>query len=181
VRYLDASSALGYSYEPEIYPRTRTSNAVAIRSIYYLPYRASIQGDYRFYSDTWDIKAQNFGLGYTHPLKKNWILGFRYRYYTQNHADFYSDLFPFQQSQNFLARDKELSTFNDHSIGIRISYEFSPKTLGFIDKGSLNLNYDHIRFSYDDFRDLTVVTTPGQEPTYSFSADTLQLFLSIWY
>ncbi|MDX2411447.1 MAG: DUF3570 domain-containing protein, partial [Woeseiaceae bacterium] len=28
VRYLDIGSALGYSYEPELYPNTRTSNAV---------------------------------------------------------------------------------------------------------------------------------------------------------
>jgi len=181
VRYLDATSALGYSYEPEVYPRTRTSNAVAIRALYYLPYRAAIRGEYRLYTDTWDINAQTFGLGYTHPLEKDWILDFRYRYYTQTHADFYSDLFPFQQSQNFLARDKELSSFNDQTIGIGISYEFSPQNPTFIDKGSLSLNYDHIRFDYDDFRDLTVVTAPGQEPAYSFSADTVQFFLSIWY
>jgi len=181
VRYLDSSSALGYSYEPEIYPRTRTSNALSIRMLYYLPYRASIKGGYRLYSDTWDIKAQTFELGYTHPLQKNWILDFRYRYYTQSHADFYSDLFPFQQSQNFLARDKELSSFNDHTFGMGISYEFSPKNSSFVDKGSVNLSYDHIQFNYNDFRNLTVVASPGEEPTYSFSADTLQLFLSIWY
>lgn len=181
VRYLDITSASGYSYEPEIYPRTRTSNAVAVRSLYYLPYRASIQAEYRIYSDTWDIDAHNLGLGYTHPLKKDWILDFRYRYYKQSHAEFYSDLFPFRQAQNFLARDKELSSFNDQTIGVGISYEFSPQNWSFIDKGSVSLNYDHIRFDYDDFRNLTVVTTPGDEPTYSFSADTLQLFLSIWY
>ena len=30
VRYFDSGSALGYSYEPELYPNTRTSNAVGI-------------------------------------------------------------------------------------------------------------------------------------------------------
>ncbi len=181
VRYLDPTSALGYSYEPELYPRTRTSNAIAIRSLYYLPYRASINGEYRFYTDSWEINAHTFGLSYTHPLKNNWILDLRYRYYTQSHADFYNDLFPFQQAQNFLARDKELSSFNDQTIGFGISFEFTPQSWQSIDKGSLNLKYDHIRFNYDDFRNLTVVSTPGEEPTYSFSADTVQLFLSIWY
>jgi len=181
VRYLDSTNALGYSYEPEVYPRTHTSNAIAIRSLYYLPYRASINGEYRFYNDTWDVTAHTFSLGYTHPLEKDWILDFRYRYYSQSHADFYNDLFPFQGSQNFLARDKELSSFNDQTFGIGISYEFSPQNWRYINKGSLSLNYDHIQFNYDDFRNLTVVTTPGQEPTYGFSADTLQFFLSIWY
>ncbi|MDH5260965.1 MAG: DUF3570 domain-containing protein, partial [Gammaproteobacteria bacterium] len=34
VRYADSSSALGYSFEPELYPNTRTSNAVGIRARY---------------------------------------------------------------------------------------------------------------------------------------------------
>ena len=134
-----------------------------------------------FFNDTWNITAHTLSLGYTHPLEKNWIFDFTYRYYSQSHADFYSDLFPFQDAQNFLARDKELSSFNDQSFGIGISYQFSPQNWRFINRGSLSLNYDHIRFSYDDFRNLTVVTTPGQEPLYGFSADTLQVFLSIWY
>src|SRR5688572_19093017 len=39
VRYLDPGSALGYSYERERYPRTRTSDAGAARLRYYLPWR----------------------------------------------------------------------------------------------------------------------------------------------
>jgi len=34
VRYLDPGSVQGYSYQPEIYPRTRTSNAVSINARY---------------------------------------------------------------------------------------------------------------------------------------------------
>ncbi|MBA1332804.1 hypothetical protein QQ73_17575, partial [Candidatus Endoriftia persephone str. Guaymas] len=40
VRYLDPANPQGYSYEPEIYPNTRTSNALAARLRYHLPYRA---------------------------------------------------------------------------------------------------------------------------------------------
>ena len=35
VRYADPGSALGYSYEPELYPNTRTSNAIGLRARYY--------------------------------------------------------------------------------------------------------------------------------------------------
>ena len=36
----------------EIYPRTRTSNAVALNGRYFLPYRAAVYGGYRFFTAT---------------------------------------------------------------------------------------------------------------------------------
>ena len=47
VRYFDASSARGFSFEPELYPNTRTANAVGIRGRYFLPYRAALEAEYR--------------------------------------------------------------------------------------------------------------------------------------
>ena len=182
VRYLDPTSANGYSFEPEVYPRTRTSNAAALRAIYYLPYRASIQGEYRYFSDDWGIRAFNAGIAYTHPVGKHWLLDFKYRYYEQNKADFYSDLFPYAQAQNYLARDKEMSSYSNQTLGFGVSYQLFPRSLRFIDKGSINLKYDYILFEYDDFRDVTRTGfAPGEEPLYDFSASVMQLFLSIWY
>ena len=52
VRYRDTNVPRGYSYEPELYPNTRTSNAVGLRARYFLPYRAAIEAEYRFFTDT---------------------------------------------------------------------------------------------------------------------------------
>ena len=181
VRYLDSTSASGYSFEPEVYPRTHTSNAIALHTRYYLPYRASLLGEYRYFTDSWGIRANNIALGYTHPYRDHWIFDLRYRYYTQDDADFYNDLFPYRRSQNFLARDKELSRFKNQTVGLSVSYEINPKDWKFIDRGSINLSYDHIRFNYDNFRDITQGAAVGQEPLYHFSADVLQFYLSLWY
>lgn len=182
VRYVDPGSAQGYSFEPEAYPRTHTSNAVALRARYHLPIRASLSGEYRYYNDSWGISAYNIGLGYTQAWRDHWLFDLKYRYYAQGNADFYSDLFPYRDAQNFMARDKELSSFTTQTAGLGISYEVRPGGLGFIDRGSVNLSYDHIFFDYDDFRDLTRNGFPaGQEPLYSFDADVLQLYLSVWY
>jgi hypothetical protein len=181
-RYVDSSNPVGYSYEPEVYPNTRTSNAVAIRSMYYLPYRASTYAEYRFFDDSWNITAHNIEVGYVHPLPGGWILEGRYRYYTQNAADFYSDLFPFQDSQNFLSRDKELSEFTSNTIGFTVSYDFVQNGWYAIDRGSINFAYDHIMFDYEDFRDLRKTSASvGKEPLYDFSADVAQVFVSIWF
>jgi hypothetical protein len=182
VRYADPTTPQGYSYEPEVYPRTRTSDAGALRLRYFLPYRAAIHGEYRSYRDTWDIRADTYELGYTHPLDGGWIIEAKLRFYSQNNADFYSDLFPYAQAQNFLARDKELSTFDSQTFRIGMTYDILRGGWRFVDKGSVSVFYDRIAFQYADFRDLTGSgAVPGQEPLYSFEANVFQFFVSFWF
>lgn len=182
VRYLDGSSPRGYSYEQEIYPRTRTSDAAALRLRYYLPYRAALHGEYRRYADTWDISASSVELGYTHPLESGWIIEGKLRSYSQTKADFYSDLFPRRQFQNFIARDKELSTFTSTTLRLGASYDIMRGGWRFVDRGSVSVVYDFIQFDYGDFRDLSApAVAPGDEPLYNFQADVFQVFVSFWF
>jgi hypothetical protein len=181
VRFEDASVPRGYSYQGEVYPRTRSSNALAVRARYYLPHRAAIHGNYRIYQDSWGIDANDLELGYTQRYGSNWIFEARIRYYQQSGADFYSDLFPFQDAQNFLARDKELSSFDELGIGAGVSYEFDNTNWRTFKRGSLNFYYDYIRFDYADFRDLTQAGSVGNEPLYSFNAGVIRVFASLWF
>jgi hypothetical protein len=182
VRYLDPGAARGYSYEPEIYPRTRTSSASAVRGMYYLPYRASLKAEYRHYTDTWGIDAWNAELGYVHPLPKGFTVDLRYRFYEQSAADFYSDLFPRQNAQNFMARDKELATYTTQTVGAGVSYEFATGWMPFFKKGEASLFLDWIRFDYEDFLDARVTdVAPGEEPRYGFDALVIRAYVSIWY
>lgn len=183
VRYLSAACApKAYCKQLEVYPRTRTSNAVALRGMYYLPYRATVHADLRAFNDTWGITAYTGELGYTHTYQDAWIFDVTYRQYQQNHANFYSDLFPYADAQDYLARDKELSTYSSQDLGLGVTYLFARGGWGFIDKGSLNLAYHRMWFDYEDFRDLRVECgTPGCEPLYGFSADVMQFYISLWY
>ncbi|MDH5573026.1 MAG: DUF3570 domain-containing protein, partial [Gammaproteobacteria bacterium] len=88
VRYLDAGNLNGYSYESEVYPRTRISNAVAGRVMYYLPYRASIHLESRIFNDSWGITANHYQIGYSHAYQGRWIFDLTYRAYSQTKADF---------------------------------------------------------------------------------------------
>ncbi|HEY5569383.1 MAG TPA: DUF3570 domain-containing protein [Gammaproteobacteria bacterium] len=181
VRYVDTGSPLGYSYEPEVYPRTRASDAGSMRLRYYLPYRAAIHGEYRSYADTWDIKSDTFELGYTHPLESGWVIEAKLRVYSQEKADFFSDLFAYAEYQNFLARDKELSTFSSQTLRLGMTYDILRGGWKFVERGTVSVFYDRIEFEYDDFRDLTqAAPLPGQEPLYNFGADVLQVFVSFW-
>lgn len=182
VRYIDATSPIGYSYQAEVYPRTRHSSAAALRGKYFLPYRAAIKAEYRWFQDTWGIEANNIEVAYTHPYKEDWIFEFKYRYYTQTSADFYSDLFDYQDQQNYLARDKELSAFTHHNIGFSVSWEFGRNYSQWMDRASLNLAYDYLMIDYSDFRDLTKTGySVGNEPTYSLEAHVVRVFASLWF
>ncbi len=181
VRYLDDTSARGFSFQPELYPHTRTSNAVAINARFFLPYRAAVHGEYRYYTDTWGIDANTVSLGYTHPWGKRWIFEAGYRWYDQSAADFYSDLFPRADAQNFLARDKELSTFTSHMFSLGATYELPSIGWDRIQRSTVNLFYDRINYQYDDFRDIRTGGAPGTEELYSFDADVFRLFISGWF
>lgn len=176
IRYVDGAS---YSFDFERYPRTRTSNAVSFSLRYYLPYRAAVFGGYRYFTDSWEIRSDTFEFGYIHPLEENWKFEATFRYYSQDQAVFYNDLFD-DNSQNFVARDKELSTFTDTSIGIGVTYEFDDVPL--FERGTANFFYTYMSFDYANFRDIRVNTpTPGDEPLYSFTAGITRLYFSFWF
>ena len=55
------------------------SNAASLNARYFLPYRAAIYGEYRYFTDTWGIDAMTANVGYTQPWHKKWIFEARYR------------------------------------------------------------------------------------------------------
>lgn len=191
VRFIDASSARGYRFETEVYPNTRRSNAASITANYYLPYRASVYGEAKVFSDSWGIQSNTYKLGYIHTFGDDWILEMRARHYQQDKADFYQDLYTRSAEFNFRARDKEMSTFNNLSLGLSLTYEFQFSAANFFKKSTINLDFDHVNYNYDDFRNVLVNSTlegdtsgiapVGEEPLYQFSANITRFYVSIFY
>jgi hypothetical protein len=182
VRYCEQPDCATYAYQKEVYPRTRSGNATSATVKYYLPWRAAATGSYRFYSDTFGINANTGEIAYTQPVFRAWTVDSHLRYYHQNHADFYSDLFPYASSQNFLARDRELATFGSITFGIGATWEYHVNRFSWLQKGTINVSWDRMHVSYDDFRDLRVKdVAPGSEPLYTLNADILQAFVSFWF
>ena len=188
VRFLDSASSLGYSFEPEEYPRSRTSNAMGFNLRYYLPYRASLSGGYRYYIDSWEIEASTYEFGYVHPLDENWLFDFSLRFYSQTSASFYSDLFSGPEDSevnDFRARDKELSSYNSQSIGAGATYKLGRDQLMFFEKASINLFLNYFVFEYDDFRDVPFGQVNnlqgGSERLYELNAKVIRFYVSGWF
>ena len=181
VRFVDPTVARGYSFGPAVSPNTRTGDAASAQLKYYLPWHAALDGSYRIYHDTWGILAHTLGAGYTQPLFTNWTFNGTVRYYRQSAATFYSDLFPFEDSQNFMSRDRELAQFQDWTLGLGASWQFHPGWPRWIEKGTLNLSYNRLHVAYDDFHNFTVGGSPSGVPLYGFDANVTQIFISFWY
>jgi hypothetical protein len=182
-RYVDPDNSENFLYQPERYPETRTSYSLATRVLYYLPYRASIRAEYRYFGDTWGIDSSTYELAYVHALNPRWTLEGRARYYDQDQADFYSDLFAFENSQTHLARDKEMSAFSGITLGGGLVYEWKQTSLPGISRLQASLLVDWLDFEYDNFRDVTAPGTfsPGEEPLYSFDAFVTRASLILEY
>jgi hypothetical protein len=185
VRYLDPQNPKGYSLGSQVYPDTRTSTAVQIEGKYYLPYRAALTASYRYFHDTWAIVGNTFELDYTHPISNIWILEGRFRYYKQNHADFYSDLFAYADEYRFEARDQDLAAQDNYTVGAKVTYAFLPDGWKMFKRATATFDVSRITFHYLDFRDIKYYGVPqyqpGDEPLYQFNATVYQIYMSMFF
>jgi len=185
IRYYDPASAKGYGLGSQVYPDTRTSTAVEGRIKYYLPYRAAAALSYRYYRDTWGIVGHTIEIDYTQPFANLWILEGRVRLYSQGHAVFYSDVFPYAGYQNFEARDQDLAAQKNTTIGAKATYAFLPEGWKVFKRGTATIDVSRIQFKYSDFRDIRDYGepqyAPGEEPLYHFDATIYQLYMSMFF
>ncbi|MGH8323066.1 MAG: DUF3570 domain-containing protein, partial [Steroidobacteraceae bacterium] len=187
IRYADPTKPDGFTLASQVYPNTHTSSAVSAQLKYYLPYRAAITGQYRFYSDTWGIVGNTVEADYTQPAFGHWIFDSSVRFYRQNAANFYSDLFPRADYSNFMGRDRELAAFHSLTLGFGAAYEFHVPDAPWINKSTLNFHYNRLMIDYTDFRnalysqDNVPGYVAGNEPLYRLDANIFQLFVSIWF
>ncbi len=185
IRYLDAGTPKGYSLGSQVYPDTRTSTAVQMEAKYFLPYRAAITGSFRYFRDTWSIVGKTFEVDYTHPISNIWILEGRFRYYTQNNANFYSDLFQYADEYEFEGRDQDLAAQDNYTIGAKATYAFLPNGWKIFKRATVTFDASRIAFHYKDFRNIKDYGLPqyppGTEPLYQFNATVYQIYMSMFF
>ncbi|MBT8113596.1 MAG: DUF3570 domain-containing protein [Gammaproteobacteria bacterium] len=163
----------------EEYPDTRTGQAYSLKGIKYWQHRASTSLGYRFYRDTWDVRSSTVDLNYSQYIGNQWVVDVYGRYYTQDKADFYSD--NFSSRLRYMARDKELSSFDSFAVGGRLRYDLF-KDYKLLRTASLNLAIEYLDFDYDDYSGIESVTDVGSLGSgYSFDATTIQFYFSSWF
>jgi hypothetical protein len=153
---------------PEVDPSTRTSRAVLLRGVGAIGEASSVRADFRYYWDTWGVRARTVEGAFGQHLGERWIVEGNARYYSQNRALFYSD--DFSTAMTYMSRNRQLSTFYDAALGAKASYS-AYKVPGVLEV-TLNGSIQRMHFHYDDFTDLKT----GQ--LYSFDATLYEVFVS---
>jgi Protein of unknown function (DUF3570) len=153
---------------PERNPRTRSGRAAMFRVIGDLGSHDSIHANYRYYWDTWDIKAHTAELGYSRYFGDRWLADAYTRYYTQTRASFYSD--NAQSETTFVSRNRQLSTFDDIGLGAKLAYtvrkvpgQYELKVSG---------AYEYVRYKFNDFTDIRTGSL------YGYNASILELYVT---
>jgi hypothetical protein len=87
---------------------------------------AALHVDYRFSTDDWGVNAHTFETSWHQPIVDNWQIIPRFRYYSQDSADFYQPVFS-GNSANYAAysSDYRLAGFGAFSGGLKISKEIN--------------------------------------------------------
>jgi len=183
IRYLSPGVGAGFTLADQIYPATRTSNSFGLQLKYFLPWRAALAGQYRYFHDTWGISASTLEADYTLPAWQRWIIDARLRYYTQTHATFYSDLYPYANYANYMARDRELAQFQSYMVGLGASYQFHVPGVPWVSQSSATVRIDHFFIDYADFRNALLASEygAGNEPLYKLNANIFQFYVSFWF
>ncbi len=153
---------------PERNPRTRTSRALKFKLIGDLGERNAARVEYRYFWDTWDIKAHTLEAGYSRYVGNDWLADGFVRFYKQGQALFYSD--NASSETLYLSRNRQLSDFRSFGLGGKLSYtakrvpgQYELKIVGSIER---------IRFNYGNFTDIRT------RKAYDFDANLLQLYVT---
>ena len=127
---------------PETDPEDRFRHAAVLALNKHLFEHSALQGDYRFYRDTWDITSHTVELRYLVDLSSKAELRLRGRYYTQSGASFYQA--SYAAAEKYMTIDRELSPLSSVLGGVKLRYKLGT---AFELSGKLDLFY----FSYPEF------------------------------
>ena len=156
---------------PERDPRTRSARAAKLRVIGDLGARNAAHAEYRYFWDTWGIKAHTTEFGYSRYFGDPWLADAYLRYYTQRRALFYSD--NAMTETTYASRNRQLSTFNSVTLGAKLAYTVQ-KVPGRYEV-KVNGAYEYVRYKFSDFTDIRTGSP------YAYSANVLQVYVSATY
>jgi hypothetical protein len=134
------SHGTGYFSDPyKVYdnrPRERDHNTLLGRWNHYIGATdGSLRMSYRYYSDSYDIRAHTLSAEYVQPLAYGWTVTPMLRIYSQTSAGFYVDVDPLATpfpthppaTATYFTEDQRLSAFGARSLGLKVTKEIDAK------------------------------------------------------
>jgi len=127
---------------PETDPDQRFRHAVVVGANLAVFRDSAIQGDYRFYRDTWGIVSHTFGARYFVNLTPRLELRLRSRLYTQSGASFYQA--NYTATARYMTFDRELGPLWSETLGGKLMWKVA-------DRAEAELKLDGFYYRYYEF------------------------------
>lgn len=137
IAQLSATYTEGVGYYSDPYktfdkrPRNRSTNVILARwNHHFKDLGATTRAQYRFYTDTFGVKAHTFGLEVVKKYPNGWTVTPGVRYSTQSKADFYYDP-PFPNgntASGFYSADQRLANMGTVTVGVKVSKEIDAES-----------------------------------------------------
>ena len=127
--------------DPDNRPRDRNSTTVMTRWNHHcVATDGTAKLSYRYYSDTFGIRAHTFDAEYVQPLRHGWTVTPLLRLYSQSEADFYVAVSATEKANPgaatpppvgavYYSEDQRLSAFGAITLGLKVSKQLNPDWL----------------------------------------------------
>lgn len=106
-------------------PGQRNRHAAALTVLQHLPQtRSTLRLGYRYYFDTFDLRAHTMTFAFSQYLAAPLVLRLRYRFHTQNAVKFFRSRADLPAENLLLTADSDLEDFEAHSAGLKLHWRF---------------------------------------------------------
>ena len=104
-------------------PDTRTAYGVNLKYVTLFLDDFSYKGNYRFYTDDWEVNSHTLENDVYYEMSKRFTFGLGLRYYTQTEASFYNASKDFFSNEEFASSDFRLSDFDAFTYKASIDFK----------------------------------------------------------
>jgi Protein of unknown function (DUF3570) len=143
---------IGSSLVAEHHPDSRTRHALSTTGKWFVRQTSTTMiGTYRFYGDSWGVRAHTPEVRALQQLGADIELGLRYRFHWQRAADFYKP--SYSQEEAYVTDDEKLSGFTSHTLEGKLAMPGSVLGFGGVlgeARGELLLQYINQRNRFGD-------------------------------
>ncbi len=106
-------------------PDSRHQNTILLRWNHYVSgLDATLRYSYRYYTDSWSVKAHTFGFEYVQPVFDGWVITPSMRLHDQSKASFFVSQADLPYTGSLHSLDQRLSAFGARTYGVKVSKTF---------------------------------------------------------
>ncbi|WP_276381387.1 DUF3570 domain-containing protein [Flavobacterium sp. H4147] len=138
-------------------PDTRFKIPIGIRASYFMGDNIIIRAYYRYYTDSWDLKAHTADLEIPVKITQAFSLSPFYRYYSQSAAKYFKPYGGHSQSDEFYTSNYDLSKFNSSFVGMGLKLTPPDGIFGLKHWNTLEIRYGHYTRSNDLTSDIVSI------------------------